>query len=293
MTIIMPITSKTNSKQNKKTDTKATKKDIQTTKNQSQKKGIIKRRTSDLTLSKASATAIASKANHAKNNAITKNFTSTNIRNLDSSKKIPIWVWIFFWCSLLLFCCSIYQAIIRPQLEVEIMNVAKEGNVGDNENDVNNTNPESNESLDTKNWTETVNLGITNEVTDVIQLFFSHISNRDFDQSFDLMIPVLRKSSEIREHFSAFRMIPFLEWIEWWALSPYNFQYISTSTYGRDRYSFDLSYTLSSTHETYDETREFVVDTKWDDPKITSVVCVTPKCSYHPIFRPENFGLMK
>jgi hypothetical protein len=33
--------------------------------------------------------------------------------------KIPLWVWVFFGCSLMLFCISFYQAIIRPQIEQE------------------------------------------------------------------------------------------------------------------------------------------------------------------------------
>ena len=34
-----------------------------------------------------------------------------------SNTQVPLWVWIFFGVSLLLFCVAFYQAIIRPQLE--------------------------------------------------------------------------------------------------------------------------------------------------------------------------------
>jgi hypothetical protein len=108
-----------------------------------------------------------------------------------------------------------------------------------------------------------------------------------------LMIPVLRSASEIRDHFTSFRMNPFLDWIQWWSLTPTNFQYVKSPTYWKDVYNFDLSYLMSSDQSKYDETCEFTVNTKWDEPKISSIRCVTPKCSYHPIFWPENFGLMR
>jgi hypothetical protein len=47
--------------------------------------------------------------------------------------------------------------------------------------------------------------------TEVIQAFFSRLSDRKFDEAFDLMIPVLRNSSEIRDHFTSFRMNPLLD----------------------------------------------------------------------------------
>lgn len=290
----MPISQKNNLKQNKSSLTKSTKKNYKTNQDTAPKKVTIKRRTSDLVLSKASATAIASQANHAREKA----FESKAIYNKKSSNKIPLRVWIFFWFSLLLFCISFYRAAIRPQLEVDIYpqhennewiigesTVRESDTYEDNDGLLNEFN-----SANTANSNDTVSI---NSVTDVIQAFFYYLSNRDFNNSFNLLIPALQRSSEIREHFTAFRIIPFLEWIEWWVLSPSNFQYISTSTYWRDRYSFDLSYTLSSTKETFNESWEFVVDTKWESPKITSIVCTTPKCSYHPIFRPENFGMMR
>ena len=283
----MPTLSKKNKKSSNSSNVKSSPKDIRTIKNQSQQKGTIKRRTSDLTLSKASATAIASQANHTKNEAIQRNM----INNRNSSKKIPLRVWVFFWCSLLLFCISLYQAVIRPQLRTEITNNQIANEISNNE-DVANENNETDNKSDPSAIESNDEID-TNTATGVIQAFFYHLSNRDFDKGFDLFIPALQRSSEIREHFTAFRMIPFLEWIEGWKLTPSNFKYISTSTYWRDRYEFDLSYTLSSNQETYNETWEFVVDTKWENPKITNIVCTTNKCSYHPIFWPENFGMMR
>lgn len=283
----MPTLSKKNKKSSNSSNVKSSPKDIRTIKNQSQQKGTIKRRTSDLTLSKASATAIASQANHTKKEAIQRNM----INNRNSSKKIPLRVWVFFWCSLLLFCISLYQAVIRPQLRTEITNNQIANEISNNE-DVANENNETDNKSDPSAIESNDEID-TNTATGVIQAFFYHLSNRDFDKGFDLFIPALQRSSEIREHFTAFRMIPFLEWIEGWKLTPSNFKYISTSTYWRDRYEFDLSYTLSSNQETYNETWEFVVDTKWENPKITNIVCTTNKCSYHPIFWPENFGMMR
>lgn len=293
------MSSQKNLKKNNKSSTNINtpKREIKTIKNQSKRKSIIKRRTSDLTLSKASATAIASQVNHAKKEAINQweKHAKDIMDNRDPSRKIPLRVWIFFWGSLLLFCISFYEAAIRPQLDVEIINnqvwIRNTDEAVVNQDNTNNWNSNSSQESDSMlSPNEALDLSTA---PGVIKAFFYYLSNRDFDNTFNLMIPALQRSSEIREHFTAFRMIPFLDGIGWWTLTPSNFQYISTSTYWRDKYSFDLSYTLASNKEKYDETREFVVDTKWDSPKITNIVCTTPKCSYHPIFRPENFWLMR
>ena len=290
-------------KNNISSDTITSREHTKSIKEQISKKGTIKRRTSDLTLSKASATAIIAQAHHTNKQAFKANNPNTAyIKNKNTSNRIPIRVRIFFWCSLLLFCISFYQAIVRPQLEISTINTPKANilywmDITNNTNEWEiktdeefNKNSENQDSI----WVIDSNNNFDNNPSiNIIQTFFYHLSNKDFDKSFELLTPSLQKASEIKDHFTAFRIIPFLEWIEWWTLSPNNFQYISSSTYWRDKYSFELTYTLSSNQETYNETREFVVDTKWDSPKITSIVCITPKCSYHPIFRPENFGLMR
>ena len=87
----------------------------------STKKAVVKRRKLELTSTRASAVAIASQA--AKKQALIDKLASEDkvvIKNERSSTRIPSWVWAFFGCSLLLFCVSFYQAIIRPQLEEEL-----------------------------------------------------------------------------------------------------------------------------------------------------------------------------
>ena len=97
----MPTISKNNSKKNNKnsvsSEVNQPKREIKMNKYQSAKKAKIKRRTSDLTLSRASATAIASQANHAKKATTKQDYPfNSNINNSESSKKIPLRVWVFF-----------------------------------------------------------------------------------------------------------------------------------------------------------------------------------------------------
>ncbi len=301
----MPIkkTTKLDSKVVKSSEQKVVKSED---KKSSTKKVVVKRRKVDLVPTKASAVAIVSQANRAKKQALIEKMESWNSipRNIASwdDTKIPLWVWIFFGCSLLLFCISFYQAVFRPAIDRDI--------IASNENSdiymISWNGSESDgatlqeESYLVEEWNkEEINQNCEREVLDwssnvvinTIQEYFDFLSNRQFEEASDLLIPALRNSSEIRDHFTSLRLNPFLDWIEWWKLVPMNFNYVSTSTFGRDRYSFDLSYVLKSNQEKYDETREMVVDTKWDEPKITNIVCVTSKCSYHPIFWPENFGL--
>ena len=258
----------------------------------SAKNGVVRRRKVDLTPTRASAVAIASQA--AKKQALIDRVAANGRieSKREESSKIPTRVWTFFGCSLLLFCVSFYQAIIRPQLETELTQANIGGNVAevawDNVVSLWWYNVESSES-NSDWWYKII---VPTAASETIQEFFARLSNHYYDEAYDLFAPALQRSSEIREHFTSFRMNPFISWIQW-KLEPTNLQYISTSSYWKDRYSFDLSYTLANTEQKFDEAWEFVVDTTWDEPKIASIICVTKKCSTHPIFWPESYGLMR
>lgn len=270
----------------------------------STKKVVVKRRKVELVPTKASAVAIASQANRAKKQALIQRVASNNISQnkveSPSDTKIPLWVWVFFWCSLFFFCVSFYSCYFRkvapyPQLdESNNLDMANVVSLEDNQN-------ENEGSLDYQDYSQ-VEMGwetishtswVSKTAIELMEEYFFRLSNHDFDRALDLMIPALRSTSVVTDHFTSFRMNPFLDWIDGWRIVPTNFQYLSSPTFGRDRYSFDLTYVLTSTREEYKETWEFVADTKWDELKIASIACVTARCSYHPIFWPENFGLMK
>ena len=266
------------------------------------KKVVVKRRKVELKPTKASAVAIASQANRAKKQALIERVSNSDIptKQVSSSDtKIPVWVWVFFGCSLMLFCISFYQAIIRPQIESENVVIDDSiywvgGNVID---DVETQEIDNGETVAKDNLEQGENgnkwITVPETATDVIKEFFSRLSDRDFDSAFDLMIPALRNYNDIRAHFKSFRMDPFLDWIEWWNLTPENFRYVNSPSYWKDVYNFDLSYVLKSNQEKYDETWEFTINTQQGNPLISSIRCISSKCSYHPIFWPENFGLMK
>lgn len=311
---------KTTIKSNSKTSNSSEKKSSKILENKniekkdSTKKIVVKRRKSDLKPTKASAVAIASQANRAKKKALIEKVAKSEIvsgqKVETSDNKIPLWVRIFFWCSLLLFCVSFYQAIIRPQIENDKSITENVERIDDNsiniENDIewwideDDTNIEDNsDALESENITnesgtsDNQQSATPNTAVDVINKFFVSLSDRDFDWAFDLMIPALRGYADIRNHFTSFRMNPFLDWIEWWRLEPQNIEYIKSPAYWKDVYNFNLSYVMKSNQEKYEETREFGVNTSWNEPKISSIRCISTKCSYHPIFWPENFGLMR
>jgi len=272
---------------------------IEDKKESSTKKVVVKRRKADLKPSKASAVAIASQANRAKQALIEKVAASDvpyKKRENTSDTKIPLWVRVFFGCSLLLFCISFYKAIIYPQLDWEpideeniefLMDWDEDKNIEDSLQNVDVSN--SNE-IDS---TVQSSVKVPETATETIEEYFSRLSDRNFDGAFDLMIPALRSAPEIRDHFTSFRMNPFLDWIEWWKIVPINFEYVNSPAFWKDVYKFDLSYVMIWDQSKYEETREFTVNTKWEEPKISSIRCTTSKCSYHPIFWPENFGLMR
>jgi len=192
-------------------------------KKDSVKKGIVKRRKLDLTPTRASAVAIASQANREKKKALIERLQSwqsepsTVESKTKDDTKIPLWVWTFFGCSLLLFCISFYQAVFRPSIERNLMNpnIDWVNNSGSNVQDL-----DENEGLSDAGQGDSVD----NEVNDnsvitpttaieITQTYFDLLSNRQFDETFDLFAPVLRNSSEMKNHFTSFRMNPFLDWM--------------------------------------------------------------------------------
>ena len=267
------------------------------------KKVVVKRRKTDLKLSKASAVAIVSQANRAKKQALIKKFaTSDDVLptrvEQSNDTKIPLWVWIFFWCSLLLFCITFYHYEICPQIEKENNVVNDDSYREDTTVSIDDIEQDTGNNLDDVNVEESKleseqTMNGSDLAVKLVETFFDDLSNRKFDEAFSLLIPALQASSEIREHFTSVRMNPFLDWIEGWILKPVNFEYVNSPAYWKDVYKFNLSYEMSLDHSNYDEIWEFTINTQWDEPKISSMRCVTSKCSYHPIFWPENFWLMR
>lgn len=256
------------------------------------KKIVVKKRKSSLTPTKASAAAITSQANRARKQALIDSVASKDI-NPSTNKKIPLWVWGFFWISLFAFCISFYEAIIRPQLNDEIVvdkyTYSEEVwavQVGWNDSEINQIESDLwNDVNFTTNYDSNTAEGLTN-------LFFDKMSNQEFDVMYNFLEAPLQRSSEMKEHFTAFRLKPFIDWIVWNRLMPENIHYIYTNENWRDIYWFDLSYVVASTNVKYDEKWEVMVKNVDGELKIASITCITNKCSRHPIFWPESFGLM-
>ena len=267
------------------------------------KKVVVKRRKVELVPTKASAVAIVSQANRAQKQALIKKVAMSkdfSWKNWQESKdtKIPVWVWIFFGCSLMLFCVSCYKAYFYPQItgsnvaDIDVVRVVENQDVVENDDSF----VDSQDIFQDDNKEEIVVDEIETKVpetaTEVIEQYFARLSNRQFEDALGLMVPSLRSYPDIRDHFTSYRMNPFLDGIEWWQLIPKNFRYVNSPSYWRDLYNFDLSYLMISDQTQYDETWEITVNTSLDEPKISSIRCISNRCSFHPIFWPEKFGLM-
>lgn len=277
-------------------------------KSESKQKVVVKRRKKELTPTKASATAIISQANRAKKQALIqklteeKKFSTAENKENTGSSKVPLRVRIFFGCSLLLFCISFYHAIIRPQLEQELVDVPTDDNIYWNSNteeyniewDVNLSDIGDAKDKNDNNLKEYKHI-VQNpqNAAELIETYFAYMSEWMFEESFALFDDKTQNDKNIRDHFSAFRMSPFFEWIEWKSIIPQNIQKTSESYKWKDVYTFDISYKLASTQEQFDETRKFATtDNDWN-PKILMLYCVSNGCWRHPIFWPEDFGLMR
>ena len=264
---------------------------------------VVKKRKEPLKPTKASAAAIASQANRAKKQALLEKFATEDIESIKDkrSTKIPLWVRIFFGCSLLLFCVSFYKAVIYPRLDIEVVSRKENKQVvqqdDKQEKESNNITIGSDVTFNLNNEYSVDNNDsylVADETSQekIIKSFFETLSNKDFDGMMLTMDGSVKKSSAIQEHFTEFRMVPFLWWIDWNKLVPENIRYVSTSDSWKETYGFDISYVISSTQDRYDETWEVVVDKVGGEWKIVRINCMTSWCSKHPIFWPEKVGLM-
>lgn len=276
------------------------------TKKETTKKVVVKRRKAELKPTKASAVAIVSQANRAKKQALIEKVANTEFiqdKKEIPSSKIPLWVWIFFWCSLMFFCITFYWAVIRPQLSPKVVEDISVNNVYSHDN----SDDEIEEwsvvlSADSLEKVDTLEGGLMGNVElvqnpqnpeELIQTYFAYMSKWEFDKSFNLFDERTQNDKNIKEHFTAFRMAPFFEWIEWKAIIPQNVHKISETYKWNEVYSFDISYVLDSTHEKYDETWKFSTSNKNGELKILMLYCVSSRCAKHPIFWPEDFWLMR
>ena len=302
-------TAKKNSKEAGTKKNSTTKKTKQTTESKEvEKKVVIKRRKKDLTPTKASATAIISQANRAKKQALIEKLSEERMPQMrevekkPSSSKVPLWVWIFFWCALLLFCVSFYLAILRPQIERRSVDIQVSDDFywsSDKEEnsiwevDLSNISNEKNNKEEDKQEKNSEIISDPQNAEELIQSYFAYMSDWDFDNSFALFDQKAQNDKNIRDHFTAFRMAPFFGWIDWNSIIPQNIQKTTETYKWKEVYTFDISYILSSTQEQYDETRKFATSENNWNPRILMIYCVSNGCWRHPIFWPEDFGLMR
>ena len=270
---------------------------------EAEKKVVIKRRKKDLTPTKASATAIISQANRAKKQALIEKLSEEEmpikqeVKNNTSSSKVPLRVRILFWWSLLWFCVAFYLAIIHPQIErngddIQVSedfywssDTKEEKSVWDADLSV--ISNEKNDEIEENKIVENDNI-IENPQNpeELIQSYFAYMSHWKFDESFALFDNRAQNDQNIKKYFAASQMEPFFGWIEWKSIVPKNIQKTARVYRWKDVYTFDISYTSSSTHEQYDETWEFVPDEYDWERKISRIYCVSSKCWNHPIFWP-------
>jgi hypothetical protein len=198
-------------------------------------------------------------------------------------QKIPMRVRVFFGASLLLFCTALYQAILRPTLNAAETDIAT---------DI----PQIIISDDEDEWiasqltpTETEQ----NSGKQFLQQFYQTLSQKDIATLTTLFDTPLQKSTEIKQFFSAYKITPFIDNITTNSVLPEQIALVSTSPSGVEEYRYQLNYHLEPTNQDFAETRVAKIKYTENGPKIASIRCETPRCSFNPFFRPENYGLIQ
>ncbi|MDR0859584.1 MAG: hypothetical protein LBO09_00975 [Candidatus Peribacteria bacterium] len=200
--------------------------------------------------------------------------------------KIPVRVRVFFGLSLLLFCVALYQAILRPSLT-------------QNTPDEPTTTPEIIVSDNQNEWGEVEQTQLPEFTAQTaggqfLQQFYQTFSQKDSTALLALFDAPLQKSAEIRQFFSNYKIVPFIDNISNNSVSPENIELLSTSPSGVEEYRYNINYHLVPTNEDFAETRVAKVRfTENNEGKIASIRCESTRCSYNPFFRPESYGLIK
>lgn len=195
--------------------------------------------------------------------------------------KIPVWVWVFFGASLLLFCIALYQSFLRPSLtDSQVVGSEETPNIIVSGNE---------DEWDTSTQTPTFQAG----GPAFLQQFYQTFSQKDATSLLALFDAPLQKSTEIKQFFSNYKIVPFIDNITNNSIFPENIELISTSPSGVEEYRYNLNYHLEPSNEDFAETRVAKVKFTDNDAKIASIRCESTRCSYNPFFRPESYGLVK
>ena len=120
----------------------------------------------------------------------------------------------------MLFCVSCYKAYFYPQItgsnvaDIDVARVVENQDVVENDDSF----VDSQDIFQDDNKEEIVVDEIETKVpetaTEVIEQYFARLSNRQFEDALGLMVPSLRSYPDIRDHFTSYRMNPFLDGIE-------------------------------------------------------------------------------
>lgn len=231
-----------------------------------------------------------------------------------TSKKIPILIWLFFWCSLWIFLVVVYKTILLPKINNELensnqwtivdlsVNTNQTGEssswnltipITDNKETTDNKEQKENKDSETTLFsldTETLKQS-EKELKEEYQIvfdFYKFISQKDLDQ-----VKKLCATSILNSKDSLFllenRNKDFVSLIKEDILTP---KEIKMKEISDDviQYEYKIQYSLNEKareERSFEETREMRVNTKTN--KIFYLYCTTKNCSYHPFFRPETF----
>jgi hypothetical protein len=226
--------------------------------------------------------------------------TPTSHRSSLPSRKVPVGVWIFFGCSLLIFFIALYQSFLRPSDAV-----APDSFSWDSILPAPQDTPDPQDSLlsgvtgdiiisdnvDERYPPETSSVAPSGPA--FLQQFYEVFSQKDITTLTSLFDAPLQRSQDIRRFFSEYKITPFIDNIENNRIIPSNISLLATSPSGVEEYQYTLSYRLIPQDLSFEEERIAKVKYTDDGPKIASIRCETPRCSYNPFFRPESYGLIQ
>lgn len=275
-TVKKPSSTKTTTKKSTKTPVKKTEKKSETTK-------VVKKKTPQ-TNAKKKAELVKKLALQAEE--IKTPTALSSKANKKESNKIPTWVWIFFWCSLLLFCISLYMAFLRPKIQQPI----EQPNDKEQEIIISNHEEDINDSNNTQPKNDEIKEQNSQAGQEALSEFYQKFSSKDTKELQKLFDSPLQKSTDIQKFFSEYKITPFIDNIEGNSISPENIELLSTSPSGVEEYQYNINYKLNN--QEFSELRKAKIRYTTEGAKIASIHCESHRCSYNPFFRPESYGLI-
>lgn len=128
-------------------------------------------------------------------------------------------------------------------------------------------------------------------VSQYILDFYESINTKNIDSMNKIVDTTLRNWNTFRTYFNTKRISRFIDNLTETKITVSNLEEIPNENENIKNYTFTIEYTLTTDNETYLENRSMTVSKRWEEHKISKIMCDTTGCSRMPFFNPWKYNI--